>query len=109
MTTADAVAERPADTAIEERPTHLARCAFPLDGDGPCGVEVTFRLTASGAGLMVLAVAGAPIDQAFGIGPNAMPLCPHGHGEMQLADEALPAAAAVKAALELQDAADKPR
>lgn len=95
-----AVEERPdvdADTP-SEKPVHLAKCA-------ECAAAVKFRVSASGAGFLL--VDAAP-DASFGIGPNRLPLCPEGHGEMSIADETLkPVAEAVQEVLERQ-ASDGP-
>jgi hypothetical protein len=72
---------------------HEARC-------GECGGSIRFQLTTSGHGLMVLDRRGYDIEQSFSISTGGGPLCPNGHGEMELADEQLPASEAFALAQE---------
>ena len=62
------------------RPAHRAVCA-------DCLMGVTFRSTASGAGFTVLGHSGTDPELTFGISEVGLPMCPNGHGEMQIADE----------------------
>lgn len=84
-------------------PIHRAICM----ADG-CTCGATYRLTASGAGLMVLERYGMDLETALGLGPAGLPLCPKGHGEMTLADEQLPIEQAINQVNARTDAA-KPR
>jgi hypothetical protein len=79
-------------TAILETQTHLARCA-------DCDFSVRYQPSSSGAGFTLL-----DSDAALGIGDNGRPVCPEGHGEMELADDRLPAAEAIAHAAEQLDA-----
>lgn len=72
-------------------PTHKAVCS-------ECGAHVTYALTSSGHGFMVLETSDA--DTTFGQGEGGQPLCPRGHGEMQLADEQIPVADAITQVVE---------
>jgi hypothetical protein len=72
----------------DDAPAHKAVCM--IDG---CQAEVLYRLTASGAGFIVIELRGMDLDTALGMGPDGRPVCPiDGHGEMTLADETIPAA-----------------
>jgi hypothetical protein len=74
-----------AEAGATERQLHDARCRA-------CGGGVSYYLTESGNGIIVRDTRGYGIDQSFGISPNSIPVCPvDGHGEMELADEQLPA------------------
>jgi hypothetical protein len=76
-------------TATElETTTHLARCA-------DCDYSVRYQPLTSGAGFTLL-----DSDAALGIGDNGRPICPEGHGEMELADDRLPATEAIAHAAE---------
>lgn len=83
----------PTDPPPAPRP-HLARC-------GTCGKGVTFEPLPSGHGFTIRAYHGVSQDTTFSVGPTGFPVCPDdGHGEMQLADEQLPAAEAFAVAQE---------
>jgi hypothetical protein len=94
----------PSEPPPEEIPTgeppphkpvqHEARCV-----NVDCGIRVVYQPTASGAGFSIVECAGA-YEQSFGVGPHGIPECPNGHGEMELADEQLPAAEAFALAQE---------
>jgi hypothetical protein len=75
-------------TATLETQTHLARCA-------DCDYAVRYQPSSSGAGFTLL-----DSDAALGIGDNGRPICPEGHGEMELADDRLPATEAIAHAAE---------
>jgi hypothetical protein len=81
MTTA--VAERPVEATAAERPIHLAKCA-------ECAQAVKFQPTASGASFLLV---DADPEATFGIGEHGRPMCPDGHGEMEIADDQLKPAA----------------
>lgn len=66
-------------------PVHRVMCTSP---SCPCGA--TYRANSTGTGFIVLERSGMDIDATLGVGPNARPECPRGHGEMALADEQLP-------------------
>lgn len=72
---------------IADAPDHLARCA-------QCPAGVRFRRSASGAAFVWLERYGMDLDTAIGVSEADLPLCPFGHGEMQLEDERLPASEA---------------
>jgi hypothetical protein len=72
--------------------THLARCAG-------CDYSVRYQPLTSGAGFTLL-----DSDAALGIGDNGRPICPEGHGEMELADDRLPATDAIAHVAEQLDA-----
>jgi hypothetical protein len=57
---------------------HLARCT-------ECGICVHYKSLPSGTGFTLV-----DSDLALGIGDNGRPVCPNGHGEMELADDRLP-------------------
>lgn len=84
-----AVTEPATDTPV----THKAVCR-------ECDAHVTYALTSSGHGFMVLETSEA--DVSFGQSDSGLPLCPRGHGEMLLADEQIPVADAITQAAELQ-------
>lgn len=84
----------PAPTESPEVPIHHGRCTEP-----GCGVGATYRPTASGHGFMLLERIGVDFEASFSVGPNGRPECPHGHGELGLADDLLPAADAFGHAL----------
>jgi hypothetical protein len=71
-------------------PIHRAKCTEP-----GCEVGAMYRPSATGAGFQILERYGVAIETTFGIGPNGIPLCPLGHGELGLADDLLPAADAI--------------
>jgi hypothetical protein len=74
--------------AKDDPPTHRAVCMVDR-----CAIDVTYRLTSSGGGFIVLSVTGTDLDTTFGMGTGGRPICPvDGHGEMTLADETIPAA-----------------
>lgn len=79
--------------ALEPEPEstvlHLAMCRT-------CDAGVNYNATVSGAGIVVHERYGMDIDQSIGIGEGGLPLCPRGHGEMQLHDEQLPAGEAIE-------------
>ncbi|HXG70573.1 MAG TPA: hypothetical protein VNJ04_08175 [Gemmatimonadaceae bacterium] len=77
-------------TESPEVPIHRGTCAHTA-----CAIGVTYRPTASGTGFQVLEVFGCPPDTAFGAGDHGRPLCPHGHGELTIADDLLPAHEAI--------------
>jgi hypothetical protein len=58
---------------------HLARCAS-------CDYSVRYRPLASFGGFTL----ADETDLLLGIGDNGRPVCPNGHGEMELADDRLP-------------------
>jgi hypothetical protein len=62
---------------------HLARCT-------ECGICVHYKSLPSGTGFTLV-----DSDLALGIGDNGRPICPEGHGEMELADDRLPATEAI--------------
>lgn len=75
------------DAAADAPPvSHRAVCA-------ECKAHVTYALLASGHGFMVLE--SSEPELVFGVGESGQPVCPHGHGEMQLADEQIPAVDAI--------------
>jgi len=63
---------------LEERPVHLARCV-------ECGHSVAFRPNSTGTGFVLVGT-----DATYGVGDNGRPICPDGHGEMEIADDRLP-------------------
>lgn len=73
----------------EESPVHLAKCP-------ECPAGVKYRLSATGASLIVVERYGVDIETGFGIGPDSRPLCPNGHGEMVLQDEQIPVGEAMQ-------------
>jgi hypothetical protein len=79
-------------TATLDIQTHLARCA-------DCDYAVRYQPSSSGAGFTLL-----DSDAALGIGGNGRPICPQGHGEMELADDRLPATEAIEQVAEQLDA-----
>lgn len=81
-------------------PTHRVMCTSP---SCPCGA--TYRANATGTGFIVLERSGMDIDATLGVGPNARPECPRGHGEMALADEQLPVGEAFSQVIERQEEA----
>jgi hypothetical protein len=60
---------------------------------------VRYQPLTSGAGFTLL-----DSDAALGIGDNGRPICPEGHGEMELADDRLPATEAIAHVAEQLDA-----
>lgn len=102
MTSAEDITVETHDTTelvIDQEPepaVHLARC-------GSCDVAVKFKPTSSGNAFSVIEVFGTS-ERTFGIGESGFPICPDGHGEMQLADEQLPAAEAFALAQEQLEA-----
>jgi hypothetical protein len=71
------------DPPVENSPVHLARCIS-------CDFEVRFRMSTSGSSFTLI-----DSDLTLGIGARGHPICPHGHGEMPLADESIPVAEAI--------------
>jgi hypothetical protein len=63
---------------VEERPVHMARCA-------DCDHAVRFRPNSSGTGFFLVGT-----EELYGVGALGRPVCPNGHGEMELADDRLP-------------------
>lgn len=63
-----------------EAPMHFARCAL-------CPSAVTYQLSTTGAGIIVVERLNMDVFETLGIGANGIPICPHGHGEMRLEDE----------------------
>lgn len=92
MTTA-AVEEQPETTT--EQPVHLARCR-------ECSVKVWYRSTSSGGGFMIVDHNHSDPSPTFGSSAANLPMCPDGHGEMELCDEQ-----AVPVAEAFQQVADK--
>lgn len=73
------------NSAGQNRPIHLAKCR-------ECAAAVKFQPTASGTGFTLV----DPDPEArFGAGSTGLPMCPNGHGEMMIADEAIPVADAI--------------
>jgi hypothetical protein len=79
-------------TPIEEQPIHLARCV-------ECGHSVSFRPNATGNGFFLVGT-----DALYGIGAFGRPVCPDGHGEMEIADDRLPIEQAIAQTAERIDA-----
>ncbi len=75
-------------------PIHLAKCA-------ECASAVRYRPNVTGTGFFL--VDDAP-DAAFGVGDNGRPVCPNGHGEMEIADDKIPAADAFSEVAAMQQA-----
>lgn len=75
---------REMDVPIDDEPVHLAKCA-------ECAEAVRFRSNITGSGFFLV---DADPDATFGIGSNGRPMCRNGHGEMEVADDRLPAAEA---------------
>lgn len=73
----------------DEHPEHKAVCAT-------CHASVRYRLTASGAGLIVIDQQFVDAEATFSLGPTGRPECPRGHGEMLIADESIPARDAIR-------------
>lgn len=71
---------------------HLARCV-------ECGGTVRFFASAAGSSF---SLATTETDQVYGIGPHGRPECPGGHGEMELADDQIPAAEAISEVARMQ-------
>jgi hypothetical protein len=75
-----------------DRTDHLARCAS-------CAFTVRFKPLQSGHGFMLVGS-----EESLGIGEDGRPTCLNGHGQMEIADDQLPAAEAFALAQEqLQD------
>jgi hypothetical protein len=51
-----------------------------------CGAAVTYEPTPSGVGFMVMRQSGVDPEATFGVGEHGRPRCPHGHGEMGIAE-----------------------
>lgn len=77
---------------IDERPVHLARCA-------DCGHSVPFRPNSTGTGFVLVGT-----EATYGAGDNGRPICPDGHGEMEIADDRLPIEQAIEQAAARIDA-----
>lgn len=88
MTTA-AVAEQPAAEPMEERTVHQAKCR-------ECATTVTFKANATGTGFVLVGHTAPDPEATFGASAMGLPLCPDGHGEMQITDEQIPAADAIR-------------
>jgi hypothetical protein len=73
---------------VEERPVHMARCA-------DCDHAVRFRPNSSGTGFFLVGT-----EELYGVGALGRPVCPNGHGEMELADDRLPIEQAMEQAAE---------
>ena len=80
----------PADAERTSRTAHLARCT-------QCDFTVTFEPSVTGTSFFLVGS-----DAALGIGPNGRPVCPNGHGEMEIADDQIPAAEAISEVARLQ-------
>jgi hypothetical protein len=93
MNTENFTPDAPATAVMEPPPTHLARCAS-------CDYSVRYRPLASFGGFTL----ADETDLLLGIGPNGRPVCPNGHGEMELADDRLPIDQAINQANEQLDA-----
>lgn len=63
----------------DDDPVHLAKCA-------ECATAVKFRSNVTGTGFFLV---DADPDAVFGVGEHGRPVCPNGHGEMAIADDAL--------------------
>jgi hypothetical protein len=72
---------------IEEPTVHLARCA-------ECGHSVRFRPNSSGNGFFLDGAHAT--EPLYGIGEHNRPICPDGHGEMEIADDRLPIEQAIE-------------
>jgi hypothetical protein len=81
-----------AQPPLEERPVHLARCI-------ECGHSVPFRPNSTGTGFVLVGT-----EATYGAGENGRPICPDGHGEMEIADDRLPIEQAMEQAAERIDA-----
>jgi len=68
-----------------DRPSHLARCR-------ECGAKVTYRPTSSGAGFTIIKHSQPDPETTFGVSASGLPMCPDGHGEMEIADDQIPVA-----------------
>jgi hypothetical protein len=79
-------------TPIDEQPIHLARCV-------ECGHSVSFRPNSRGNGFFLVGT-----DALYGIGAFGRPVCPDGHGEMEIADDRLPIEQAIAQTAERIDA-----
>jgi hypothetical protein len=73
---------------VEERPVHLARCV-------ECRHAVSFRPNSTGTGFVLVGT-----EATYGAGENGRPICPDGHGEMEIADDRLPIEQAIEQAAE---------
>lgn len=81
-----------AQPPLEERPVHLARCV-------ECGHAVSFRPNSTGTGFVLVGT-----EATYGAGENGRPICPDGHGEMEIADDRLPIEQAIEQAAAQIDA-----
>jgi hypothetical protein len=75
------------DAVMTDRPTHLAKCR-------ECGQKMTFRPTSSGFGFTVVNHDNSDAEVSFGVSAAGLPMCPEGHGEMEIADDQIPVAEA---------------
>lgn len=75
--------EHNAGTDTAGAPVHQGRCTG-------CDFAVRFRSLPSGAGFTLVGS-----EAALGIGEHGRPLCPNGHGELEIADDKIPAAEAI--------------
>lgn len=80
------------DTPVEQV-EHRARCV-------ECGVTVSYVASVTGHGFALFGGG----DDSYGVGPNGRPTCPNGHGEMEIADDAIPVADAIDEVTKLQQA-----
>src|SRR5687768_17111158 len=87
--------EAPADMAptLADSPIHLARCP-------ECDFAVRYQPSATGASFLLI-----DSDQGLGIGEHGRPICPNGHGEMEIADDRLPIEQAIEQTAERLNAA----
>jgi hypothetical protein len=83
-------------TEAPKQPEHLARCAS-------CAFSVRFRPLQSGHGFMLVGS-----EESLGIGEDGRPTCLNGHGQMEIADDQLPAAEAFALAQEQLNAREAP-
>lgn len=65
-----------------------------------CEASVLFHATGSGNGMVVMSSEGMEVGTVIGIGDGGLPLCPRGHGEMSMEDQAIPAGDAITQAAE---------
>lgn len=93
----DARLEATDDVPPAEPIVHLAQCA-------ECGYRVAYEPMPSGAGFRLRDSA-----ESLGIGEHGRPLCPRGHGELAIADDAIPAEEAIgQVAEQLRTPAQQP-
>jgi hypothetical protein len=77
--------EDPEDAAAPD-PDPEAPLAWEHAECQTCGAAVSYEPTPSGVGFMVMRQSGVDPEATFGVGEHGRPRCPHGHGEMRLAD-----------------------